>query len=148
MYCDRSCIYGAGLETHMSYSIVVTCLMWSEILWIKMVKQAMVWLREENLWEGPVHGKDAFLFKTVWQDGIYTLMCSKWLSWNKDVVSLKQRHSPTVCLEGTHLYEYRLLVIVYGSWVISRKLMKRHGVWPISSNPRGCYVQPSISKGL
>jgi hypothetical protein len=47
---------------------------------------------------------------------------------NKVFVSLKQRHSPTVCLEGTHLYEYQLLAIVYEIWVISRKLMTRHGV--------------------
>jgi hypothetical protein len=26
-YCDRSCIYGIRLETHVSLSIVVTCLM-------------------------------------------------------------------------------------------------------------------------
>jgi hypothetical protein len=46
----------------------------------------------------------------------------------KEVVSLKKRHSPTICLEGTHLYEYLLLIIVYESRVISTKLMKRHGV--------------------
>jgi hypothetical protein len=34
----------------MSYSVVVTCLMWLEIPWIRMVKQAIGWLREENLW--------------------------------------------------------------------------------------------------
>jgi hypothetical protein len=121
-----------GYETHLKSTLVVTCPMWSEIPWIRMVKHA-----SSRLW-GKIHSFNSSLVH------VFPFCKVGWFYLNVFLL----RCCPTKhILRNTPIWD-RLLVTVYEIWVISKFSWKGTEVWLICFKQRGCLFQPSTSKGL